>query len=142
MIVTVIFDNNPFDPRLQTSWGFAACLEYGERTILFDTGGDGSVLLHNLAALALEPQTVDMVVLSHRHGDHTGGLSAVLAANPRLTVCVPQAFSARFKRQVRATGATLVKVRNPEQLLHGLHSTDQMGTGPVEQALVARQGKA
>jgi 7,8-dihydropterin-6-yl-methyl-4-(beta-D-ribofuranosyl)aminobenzene 5'-phosphate synthase len=138
MIASVIFDNNLLDPRLQTGWGFAAWLEYGERTILFDTGGNGSVLLRNMAALALEPQTVDMVVLSHNHGDHTGGLSAVLAANPKLTVCVPQAFPAGFKRQVRATGATLVEVGNPVQLLPGLHSTGQMGTGPVEQALVAR----
>jgi 7,8-dihydropterin-6-yl-methyl-4-(beta-D-ribofuranosyl)aminobenzene 5'-phosphate synthase len=137
MRLSVIFDNYPYDSRLQTSWGFAAWLEYDGRTILFDTGGDGSVLLHNMEALALEPQTVDMVVLSHSHGDHTGGLAAVLAPNPQITVYAPQAFSARFKRQVRATGATLVEVRNPVQLLPGLHSTGQMGTGLVEQALVA-----
>jgi 7,8-dihydropterin-6-yl-methyl-4-(beta-D-ribofuranosyl)aminobenzene 5'-phosphate synthase len=138
MTSSVIFDNYPCDPRLQTGWGFAAWLEYGERTILFDTGSNGSVLLRNMAALALEPQTIDTVVLSHNHVDHTGGLSAVLAANPKLTVYAPQAFPDGFKRQVRATGATLVEVSSPVKILPGLHSTGQMGTGPVEQALVAR----
>ena len=41
MSLTVVFDNNPYDPRLQTGWGFAAWLEYGDQTVLFDTGADG-----------------------------------------------------------------------------------------------------
>ena len=141
MMLTVIFDNYPYDSRLQTSWGFAAWLEFGERTILFDTGNHGPILLQNMAVLALDPQTVDFVVLSHNHGDHTGGLAAVLAANPQITVYTPQAFSARLKEQVRAAGATLVEVSHPVQILPGLYSTGQMGTGPVEQALVAKTEK-
>jgi 7,8-dihydropterin-6-yl-methyl-4-(beta-D-ribofuranosyl)aminobenzene 5'-phosphate synthase len=138
MVVTVVFDNNPFDPRLRTSWGFAAWLEYGDQTILFDTGGDGKLLLHNMAMLELDPQTIDIVILSHSHGDHTGGLDAVLAANPRLTIFVPKAFPARFKRQVRAAGASTVEVGDSAKILPGLLSTGQMGTSLVEQALVAR----
>ena len=138
MVVTVVFDNNPFDPRLRTSWGFAAWLEYGDQTILFDTGGDGKLLLHNMAMLELDPQTIDIVILSHSHGDHTGGLGAVLAANPQLTVFVPKAFPTRFKNQVRATGASTVEVGDSVKILPGLWSTGQMGTSLFEQALVAR----
>jgi 7,8-dihydropterin-6-yl-methyl-4-(beta-D-ribofuranosyl)aminobenzene 5'-phosphate synthase len=141
MRLSVIFDNYPYDSRLQTSWGFAAWLEYGGRTILFDTGSHRSVLLHNMAALALDPLMVDSIVLSHNHGDHTGGLAAVLAPNPHITVYAPQALSARLKGEVRATGASLVEVSHPVQILPGLQTTGQMGTGPFEQALVARTEK-
>lgn len=137
MIATVIFDNNPFDPRLQTGWGFAAWLQYGDRTILFDTGGNGTVLLGNMAALGLDPQAVDILVLSHIHGDHTGGLS-FLSLKPEVAVYMPQAFPDRFKNQARSSGARVLEVRGPVEILPGLWSTGQMGTSLVEQALVAR----
>lgn len=141
MILTVVFDNNPYDPRLQTGWGFAAWLEYGGQTVLFDTGADGAVLLDNMATLGLEAQAIDIVVLSHSHGDHTGGLASLLAVNPRVTVYLPETFSASFKEQVRAAGATVVDVSGPLEILPGLWSTGQMGTSLVEQALVARTEK-
>jgi len=136
--LNIVFDNNPLDPRLRTGWGFAAWVEYGGRIVLFDTGADGSVLLGNMAVLGLDPQAVESVVLSHNHADHTGGLEAILSANPRVTVYVPQAFPAKIKDQARATGARVVEVGGALEILPGLWSTGQMGTHPVEQALVAR----
>jgi 7,8-dihydropterin-6-yl-methyl-4-(beta-D-ribofuranosyl)aminobenzene 5'-phosphate synthase len=141
MTFMVVFDNNAFDPRMQTGWGFAVWVEYGGNVMLFDTGADGAVLLDNMATLDLDPKAIDIVVLSHIHGDHTGGLAAVLTANPQVTVYLPQAFPARFKKQVRAAGAAVVEVDAPQEILPGLWSTGQMGTGIVEEALVARTEK-
>ena len=144
MTLTLVFDNNRLDldmragPRLRPGWGFAAWLEYSGHTVLFDTGADGSVLLKNMAALGLDPQAIEIVVLSHIHGDHTGGLAALLAVNRGVTVYVPQAFPARFKKQLRATGVAVEQVRGPLEILPGLWSTGQMGASIVEQALVAR----
>jgi 7,8-dihydropterin-6-yl-methyl-4-(beta-D-ribofuranosyl)aminobenzene 5'-phosphate synthase len=141
MTFMVVFDNNAFDPRMQTGWGFAVWVEYGGNVMLFDTGADGAVLLDNMATLDLDPKAIDIVVLSHIHGDHTGGLAAVLTANPQVTVYLPQAFPARFKKHVRAAGAAVVEVDAPQEILPGLWSTGQMGTGIVEEALVARTEK-
>jgi 7,8-dihydropterin-6-yl-methyl-4-(beta-D-ribofuranosyl)aminobenzene 5'-phosphate synthase len=141
MILTVVFDNNPYKPRLRSGWGFAAWLEHGDQTVLFDTGANGAVLLDNMDALGLDPAVLDIVVLSHIHGDHTGGLASLLAANPQLTLFLPRAFPSRAKRQVRAAGAAVVEVDAPREILPGLWSTGQMGSGLVEQALVARTGK-
>jgi 7,8-dihydropterin-6-yl-methyl-4-(beta-D-ribofuranosyl)aminobenzene 5'-phosphate synthase len=137
MELTVVFDNNLFDGRLQAAWGFAAWLECGERTVLFDTGGDGSLLLRNMAGLDRDPQTIDIIVLSHIHSDHTGGLEAVLAVKPDVAVYVPRAFPATLKHQVRSSGAIVVEVDGPVEILPDLWSTGQMGTSPIEQALVA-----
>jgi 7,8-dihydropterin-6-yl-methyl-4-(beta-D-ribofuranosyl)aminobenzene 5'-phosphate synthase len=138
MNLTVVFDNNVFDPRLRTGWGFAAWLEYEGHSLLFDTGANGAVLLGNLAALDLDPQALEVLVLSHSHLDHTGGVTSLLAVNPRITVYLPKAFPSHFKQQVRATGATVVEVTGPAEILPGLWSTGPMGTSIVEQALVAQ----
>jgi 7,8-dihydropterin-6-yl-methyl-4-(beta-D-ribofuranosyl)aminobenzene 5'-phosphate synthase len=137
MTLTLVYDNHMYDRDLQTAWGFSAWLEYNGHTILFDTGGDGSVLLSNLTRLGLKPQDVDSVVLSHAHRDHTGGLAAVLATNSTVTVYLPAAFPARFKAQVRAAGARVVEVSGPLEILPGLWSTGPMGNGIIEQALIA-----
>ena len=42
--ITIVYDNNPFDPRLKTAWGFSALVEYQGQTLLFDTGGLGALL--------------------------------------------------------------------------------------------------
>jgi 7,8-dihydropterin-6-yl-methyl-4-(beta-D-ribofuranosyl)aminobenzene 5'-phosphate synthase len=141
MSLTVVFDNNAHDPRLRTSWGFAAWLEYGDRTVLFDTGADGRMLLDNMAVLELDPKEIEIVVLSHIHGDHVGGLGSLLAANPEVTVYLPEAFPARYKEQVRAVSATVVEISGSLEILPGLWSTGQMGTGLVEQALLVRTEK-
>ncbi|MBN1138246.1 MAG: MBL fold metallo-hydrolase [Anaerolineae bacterium] len=149
MILTVVFDNNPYDPRLQTGWGFAAWLEYGGQTVLFDTGADGVVLLDSMATLGLDPKAIDIVVLSHIHGDHTGGLASLLAVDPQactergecITVYIPQAFPAGFKEQARTAGAEVMQVDAPTEILPGLWSTGQMGTGIIEQALLVQTGK-
>ncbi|MBN1657924.1 MAG: MBL fold metallo-hydrolase [Anaerolineae bacterium] len=141
MILTVVYDNNPYDPRLQTGWGFGAWLEYGEQTVLFDTGADGTVLLDNMAALGLDPKAIDVVVLSHAHDDHTGGLFKLLEVNPEVIVYLPQVLSDRFKAQARAAGAVVVGVDAPVEVVPGLWSTGQMGSGAVEQALAVETGK-
>ena len=54
--------------------------------LLFDTGASGAVLLHNLDRAGVEIGTIDAVVLSHSHPDHTGGLPALLERLPGLPV--------------------------------------------------------
>jgi 7,8-dihydropterin-6-yl-methyl-4-(beta-D-ribofuranosyl)aminobenzene 5'-phosphate synthase len=138
MSVTVLFDSNPHNPRLRTAWGFAVLLEYRGHSLLFDTGAEDGALLRNMSTLGLDPTAVDIVVLSHIHGDHTGGLASLLAMNPLVSVYVPQAFSTRFKEDVRRTGEGVVEIDAPREILPGLWSTGQMGTSIVEQALVAQ----
>ncbi len=76
--ITVSYDNNPYKERLTTAWGFSCVIRGTEKTILFDTGGNGSILLTNMEKLGINPKEVDLVVLSHIHGDHVGGLASFL----------------------------------------------------------------
>jgi 7,8-dihydropterin-6-yl-methyl-4-(beta-D-ribofuranosyl)aminobenzene 5'-phosphate synthase len=87
--VTVLYDAFGPPSGLQKDWGFAALVEYGERRILFDTGNDAAIFAHNVRTLRVDLGRLDAVVISHRHGDHTSGLSTVLAANPGVRIYVP-----------------------------------------------------
>ena len=78
--IIVTYDNNPYDERLKTAWGFSCLVRFGGKSILFDTGGDSPRLLYNMSQLKIDPKEVDVVVLSHIHGDHVGGLSVFQCA--------------------------------------------------------------
>ena len=139
MSLTVIYDNNPYDGRLQTAWGFACLVTTGTSTVLFDTGGAGTILLKNMAILGCDPLQIDAVVLSHIHADHTGGLAALLATGARPVVYLPQTFPASFKSEVRGV-TRVVEVTGPTEVLPAVHTTGLLGTAIVEQALVVKTG--
>ena len=134
---TVVYDNNPYGPGLRTAWGFACWVQTPGGTLLFDTGGDGPTLLGNMARLRLDPRRVDAVVLSHIHGDHTGGLAALLDTGVRPTVYVPRAFPAPYRDSLRFR-TTLVEVTGALRVLPGVYTTGEMGSAIVEQALAVR----
>lgn len=135
---TVLYDNRPYDARLGTAWGFACLVEGTEETILFDTGGDGALLLRNMRTLEIDPQAVDVVVLSHVHTDHTGGLAGFLAENGEVRVYVPASFPQQIRTTVSGAGAELVEVSEPTAVCQGAMLTGELGSNPKEQALMVR----
>lgn len=88
--ITVICDNNKYNRQLETAWGVACLIKGLEKTILFDTGPDHRLLVNNMAKLAIDPNTIDTVFLSHLHRDHTGGLDSFSGPSP-LPISVFQA---------------------------------------------------
>jgi len=82
MKATIVYDNEAKKQGLKADWGFACLVEIGNMPpILFDTGGDGVSLLHNMRELGINPGDIATVVISHAHGDHTGGLWDIQAVN-------------------------------------------------------------
>jgi 7,8-dihydropterin-6-yl-methyl-4-(beta-D-ribofuranosyl)aminobenzene 5'-phosphate synthase len=135
--ITILYDNNPFDPRLKTDWGFSALLEFRGQTLLFDTGGDGRILLENMQVLGIEPAHVQSIVLSHAHGDHTGGLIALLDGHRKPTVYLLPSFADSYKNQV--TQLTQVSEVTPGQLIaDGILTTGEIKGNIPEQALLVR----
>lgn len=55
-------------------WGFSGLLEVDGRRLLIDTGLRAGTVLRNAEELGIDLSTVTDVVLTHNHGDHTGGL--------------------------------------------------------------------
>jgi len=135
IVLRVVYDNNPGDDRLTTGWGFGCVVEGLPKTILFDTGGNGDILLGNMNKLDIMPDDIDLVVLSHIHGDHVGGLGEFLKQNSDVSIFLPAAFPERFKMDVRATGAEVVETSKPQRICPGAFTTGVLGIGIKEQGI-------
>src|SRR5438067_8592231 len=88
--VTILYDSFGKSSSLTMDWGFAALVEYGGKRILFDTGNNARIFEHNVKAAGVDLQKLDFVVMSHRHGDHMGGLAYLLKVNPTVKIYAPK----------------------------------------------------
>jgi 7,8-dihydropterin-6-yl-methyl-4-(beta-D-ribofuranosyl)aminobenzene 5'-phosphate synthase len=135
--ITIVYDNNPYDDRLSAAWGFSALVEYRDQTLLFDSGGDGSILLENLHTLGIDPNCIDWVVLSHAHADHAGGLISLLNTGAKPSIYLPPSFPVTFKKQVEKF-TQVREVETGQSLGEGFWTTGEIGGMPPEQALVVQ----
>jgi len=88
--ITILYDAFGKPSALEKDWGFAALIEYGGKRILFDTGDNPDILAKNAKAKGVDLSKLDFVVLSHRHGDHMGGMEYLLSVNPRVRIYAPK----------------------------------------------------
>jgi 7,8-dihydropterin-6-yl-methyl-4-(beta-D-ribofuranosyl)aminobenzene 5'-phosphate synthase len=139
LVITILYNNIPSDPRLRTDWGFSALLERGEEVLLFDTGGSGGILLGNMEILGVDPAHVRQVVLSHVHTDHTGGLPAFLDASANPPVYLLSGFGASFIQSIR-NRTEVVETAPGMEIAPGMLTTGNAGGDIPEQALVVRTG--
>ena len=101
--ITILFDAFGKPSDLKRGWGYSSLVEYGGRRVLFDTGSNGTDFEHNVRSLGADLKTLDFVVISHRHNDHTAGLNYVLRENPGVTIYTPAegaAFNGRSGPEV------------------------------------------
>lgn len=88
--ITVLYDAFGKAPAMRKDWGYAALVEYGGKRILFDTGNNPDTLAQNAKAKGIDLAKLDFVVMSHRHGDHMGGLAYLLSVNPKVKIYAPK----------------------------------------------------
>lgn len=88
--ITVLYDAFGKTSTMQKDWGYAALVEYGGKRILFDTGNNPEILAQNAKTKGVDLTKLDFVVMSHRHGDHMGGLTYLLKVNPRVRIYAPK----------------------------------------------------
>jgi 7,8-dihydropterin-6-yl-methyl-4-(beta-D-ribofuranosyl)aminobenzene 5'-phosphate synthase len=134
--LTVLYDNTVGVEGTRADWGLAVLVERDGATVLFDTGTDARILEHNVRTLGVDPAAVDAVVLSHDHGDHTGGLGWVLEQHHDLVVYAPSSFSEDFTARVREAGARAVVTSEPSPVASGIHTSGTVAGDIPEQALV------
>jgi 7,8-dihydropterin-6-yl-methyl-4-(beta-D-ribofuranosyl)aminobenzene 5'-phosphate synthase len=132
--VTIIYDNYAHVDGMETDWGFAALIENGDRTILFDAGTNGEMFMRNFRALGKDPMDIDALVFSHDHGDHTGGMGALFETGVRPPTYVLGAFSEDVRNQI-ASATTSIETEPGDEVLAGIFTTGQVGNAIPEQAL-------
>ena len=147
-ITVLVTDYTGYDMPLWGQFGPSLLLDVRSgdirQRVLMDTSLSAEPVLHNMAALGIDPTSIDVLFLSHCHDDHTGGLIGVLEAiqKPGLPIVAHPAIfrqnlwfeqSLRIlgmtesqQHRIRDTGAIPVLVKEPFELCPGLVSTGEV----------------
>jgi len=132
MNITIITDNTVYKKGLKSEWGFSCLVETkGAPRILFDTGATGSVLLHNMKKLAIDPKGIDSVLISHDHWDHTGGLKEFLGINDNVRLYLPASFHSQSPKAKEVT-----KLKGPIEIQKDVYSTGELKR--IEQSMIVK----
>ncbi len=134
--IITVYDNYQINQELRTGWGFSCLVKMPDKNILFDTGADSLTLLSNMEKLNIKPEEIDIIVLSHIHEDHTGGLEGFLEKNNRVKVYIPTSFPYSVREKIKFHKAEYVDVSKPIEIISDVYSTGELGTGIKEQSLV------
>ncbi len=78
--ISTLTENTAASPGILAEWGLSILVQTEEAVVLLDTGGTKNTAAHNARKMGIDLSIVDKIVLSHAHGDHTGGLVEILNA--------------------------------------------------------------
>ena len=98
MKIVVLVENNTESNLCEGQHGLGLYIETGDRKILFDTG-QNELFYNNAKKLGVSIEDVDIMVLSHGHSDHGGGMSCFLQRNRKAKVYIHDlAFDEYYSR--------------------------------------------
>ena len=103
---------------------------------MFDTGAKPDTLLHNFECLEKDITQTELIIISHNHSDHIGGLTGVLDQKHDLTVYLPTTVSDNFSETVRGTGADVIREYDSLQICPHVYLTGEFNAEIIEQALI------
>lgn len=127
MLVKVLIENSAISAAFGSEHGLSLYAETGGQRILMDVG-QGSLFLENAEKLGVSVPDVDILILSHGHYDHGGGLKQFLAVNNKARVFAQSAaFSPLYSKadgaEARFIGLDAALTHHPQvMLLDGDHA--------------------
>jgi 7,8-dihydropterin-6-yl-methyl-4-(beta-D-ribofuranosyl)aminobenzene 5'-phosphate synthase len=62
--ITTVYDNNKFNPKIDTDCGFSCVIEHPNGKIIFDSGAKPEILENNLKKLDIDPTSIDYLIIS------------------------------------------------------------------------------
>lgn len=90
--ITNIYDNISCHEKFTPDWGFGCVIEHSNTKIIFDTGAKPEVLENNLKLAQIDPASIDIIIISHKHWDHKGGILWLVKQNPNVKVYMPKTW--------------------------------------------------
>lgn len=155
--ITTLADNLVMAGGFQGQWGLSFLLELEDengdpRKILLDTSNERKPFLHNVRKVDLNLSEIEVVVISHGHGDHTSATVDVVEASGGVKVYAhPHTYLDRFYESaegektragppegqgladIEAAGGEVILSESPVEVVPGLWTTGQIPrTTPFE----------
>ena len=95
--LTILCENRVTNRKLIAEQGLSIFVETPKGNLLFDTG-QTDAFIHNAENLGIDLNSIKMVVLSHGHYDHTGGLPFLLKKRGKTeVVCHPALVHKKYR---------------------------------------------
>lgn len=87
MKITSIIDNISNNKSIKSEHGLSLLIELNKKKILFDTGAS-DLLLDNARKLNIDLSDIDILIISHGHYDHMGGIRSFFSINNKAKVYI------------------------------------------------------
>ena len=142
MQIKILFDKATLNRNLFTGWGISFLIE---NKILFDTGENGEWLISNMQNLGIQLDSIEAIVISHDHWDHTGGLWEILKTRKLRVYGCPN-FSEGFKRRIRDLNSEFISIKKITKISEGVYISGEIsglyaGVNIAEQAVIIKTAK-
>jgi 7,8-dihydropterin-6-yl-methyl-4-(beta-D-ribofuranosyl)aminobenzene 5'-phosphate synthase len=112
-------------------WGLSILVEIDNLKILVDTGLSFSAV-HNAQLMGIDLSTIDRIVLSHSHPDHTGGLRDILKLRRGIEVIAhPDILSPKYGRRNEESQERYIGIPFSREELDSIGARFKLETKPV-----------
>lgn len=120
MIITTLVENTTLSKEYTNKHGLSFHIKTKNHSILFDLGPDDS-FIKNADKLNIDISEVDIVVISHGHSDHGGGLSAFLNHNKKAKIYIHKNAFGPYYAEILAIGKHYIgldiKIQNDNRIV-------------------------
>jgi len=114
--INILYDNYLFMEGTKSDWGFSCLIEGTEKTILFDTGAKPDIFLLNINFMKVDLCTIQKIIISHAHGDHTGGILSVFQKDHNATIYLTQSFPSNLHDKIKILYTNIISVDTPMKI--------------------------
>jgi len=116
--------------NFMAEWGLSILIEADNKRILLDTGA-GFSAIYNAHLAGIDFRTIDLIVLSHGHFDHTGGLKDILARRNKAIdiIAHPSIWDAKYS--IRENNKQYIGIPFTREQLEGLGARFILSSEPV-----------
>lgn len=134
MELEILYDNNAGN-NFKAGWGFSCLVKSDDNEILFDTGWDGNILLHNMKMAGVKPEKIDRIFISHSHWDHIGGINHILEYGNVSEVYLPESVSDNLKGEIEHH-ADVIEISKAREIFDKVWTTGELGEDIKEQSMI------
>ena len=130
--ITTLSENTAAIPGLLAEWGLSILAEVDDQKVLLDAGL-GNSTVHNALALGIDLSTIDTIVLSHGHADHTGGLRGLLITMRKQVEILahPDVWASKYVKRPGEEVYSYIGIPFAREELEGLGATFVLAKEPV-----------